>query len=64
MSTQTALGINSQNSNAIAAPTMALDQQLKASMQAQSADDKLFNAQSEALDKADQPKWEQGKKPE
>lgn len=33
-------------------------------MQQQSSDDDLFNAQSEALDKAEQPKWEQSKQPE
>lgn len=54
VATQTALGIQSQSTGAINAATPALDQQLKASVQ----------AQSEADDKSQMPKWEQSKRPE
>ena len=54
VATQTALGIQSQSSGAINAATPALDQQLKASVQ----------AQSEAEEKSQMPKWEQNKRPE
>ena len=54
VATQTALGIQSQSTGAINAATPALDQQLKASMQ----------AQSEAEEKSQMPKWEQNKRPE